>query len=39
VVSVPVNGAVSRYRVGFRTDDGRVISHVDRRTPESLAQK
>jgi hypothetical protein len=39
VVSVPVSGAVSRYRVGFRTDDGRVISHVDRRTPESLAQK
>ena len=39
VVSVPVSGAVSRYRVGFRTDDGRVISHVDRRAPESLAQK
>jgi hypothetical protein len=39
VVSVPVSSAVSRYRVGFRTDDGRVISHVDRRTPESLAQK
>jgi hypothetical protein len=39
VVSVPTSGAVSRYRVGFRTEDGRVISHVDRRTPESLAQK
>jgi hypothetical protein len=39
VVSVATSGAVSRYRVGFRTEDGRVISHVDRRTPESLAQK
>jgi hypothetical protein len=39
VVSVPTSGAVSRYRVGFRTEDGRVISHIDRRTPESLAQK
>ena len=39
VVSVPVSGTVSRYRVGFRTEDGRVIAHVDRRTPESLAQK
>jgi hypothetical protein len=39
VVSVPVAGAVARYRIGFRTDDGRVISHVDRRGAESLAQK
>jgi hypothetical protein len=30
---------VARYRVGFRTEDGRVIAHVDRRTPEALAQK
>lgn len=39
VVIVPVVGAVSRYRVGFRTEDGRVVSHVDRRAPEALAQK
>lgn len=39
VVSVPVTGAVARYRIGFRTDDGRVIAHVDRRGPDALAQK
>jgi hypothetical protein len=39
VVSVPVAGAVARYRIGFRTEDGRVIAHVDRRGPDSLAQK
>ena len=39
VVSVPVSGAVARYRIGFRTEDGRVIAHVDRRGPDSLAQK
>jgi hypothetical protein len=39
VVSVPVSGQVSRYRVGFRTEDGRVIAHVDRRSPDALAQK
>lgn len=39
VVNVPVTGQVARYRVGFRTDDGRVIEHVDKRTPDALAQK
>ena len=39
VVTVPVTGTVARYRVGFRTEDGRVIAHLDRRTPEALAQK
>ncbi len=39
VVTVPVTGTVARYRVGFRTEDGRVIAHVDKRTPEALAQK
>jgi len=39
VVSVPVTGQVARYRVGFRTEDGRVIAHVDRRGPDALAQK
>lgn len=39
VVSVPVTGQVSRYRVGFRTEDDRVIAHVDKRAPEALAQK
>ena len=39
VVSVPVTGHVARYRVGFRTEDGQVIAHVDKRGPEALAQK
>jgi hypothetical protein len=39
VVTVPVNGEVSRYRIGFRTEDGRVVSHVDKRTPDTLASK
>lgn len=39
VVSVPVTGQVSRYRVGFRTEDGQVLPHVDKRAPDALAQK
>jgi hypothetical protein len=39
VVTVPVTGTVARYRIGFRTGDGRVIAHVDRRPPDALAQK
>jgi hypothetical protein len=39
VVNVPVTGTVTRYRIGFRTEDGRVISHVDKRGPDALAQK
>lgn len=39
VVSVPVTGQVARYRVGFRTEDGRVLPHVDKRAPDALAQK
>jgi len=39
VVNVPVTGQVTRYRVGFRTQDGRVVPHVDKRAAESLAQK
>lgn len=31
VVTVPVTGAVARYRVGFRGEDGTVIAHVDKR--------
>ena len=37
VIKVPVNGDVARYRVGFRTEDGTVVSHVDKRTPDTLA--
>lgn len=37
VVSVPVTGAVARYRVGFRGEDGRVIAHVDRRANGTMA--
>ena len=39
VISVPVTGQVSRYRVGFRTEDGQVLPHVDKRAPDALAQK
>jgi hypothetical protein len=39
VVSVPVSGDVSRYRIGFRTEDGQVVAHIDKRTPETLASK
>jgi hypothetical protein len=31
VVTIPNAGTVSRYRVGFRLDDGGVVAHVDRR--------
>lgn len=39
VVNVPVTGQVARYRVGFRTEDGHVLPHVDKRAPDALAQK
>lgn len=39
VVTVPVAGQVARYRVGFRSEDGRVLPHVDKRGPDALAQK
>ena len=39
VVPVPVAGQVARYRVGFRSEDGRVLPHVDKRGPDALAQK
>ena len=38
VLTVPVSGAVARYRVGFRDQDGRVIGHVDRRATGTLAR-
>jgi hypothetical protein len=31
VVKIPKAAAVSRYRVGFRLDNGGVVAHVDRR--------
>ena len=37
VVTVPVNGTVARYRVGFRSADGSVIAHVDRRADGTSA--
>ena len=39
VVTVPVNGTVARYRVGFRAADGSVIAHVDRRADGTTAQQ
>jgi hypothetical protein len=38
VVSVPLTGAVARYRIGFRGEDGRVIAHVDRRQRGAVAE-
>lgn len=37
-IKIPVQGTVSRYRVGFRRPDGSVVAHVDRRTSESSAR-
>jgi hypothetical protein len=37
VISVPVDAPVARYRVGFRSEDGRVIGHIDRRTATTMA--
>lgn len=37
VIDVPVTVPVARYRVGFRSEDGRVIGHVDRRTAATMA--
>jgi hypothetical protein len=34
VLTVPVRGAVARYRVGFRSEDGSVVAHVDRRAAD-----
>jgi hypothetical protein len=39
VIRVPLTGTVERYRIGFRADDGRVLSHVDRRSPDTVAQR
>jgi hypothetical protein len=39
VINVPVTAPVARYRIGFRTEDGRIIEHVDKRAPDALAQK
>jgi hypothetical protein len=36
VVTVPVTGTVARYRIGFRAEDGHVISHVDKRQQASV---
>jgi hypothetical protein len=38
VIRVPVTGVVTRYRVGFRSADGAVISHVDRRADSTSAR-
>jgi hypothetical protein len=39
VVTVPVSGRVARYRIGFRTEDGSVIAHVDKRQADAVAMK
>jgi hypothetical protein len=37
VINVPVTAPVARYRVGFRSEDGSVIGHIDRRTAATMA--
>ncbi len=37
-VTLPVNGEVARYRIGFRTATGAVIAHVDKRVADTLAR-
>jgi len=39
VVTVPVAGDVTRYRIGFRSSEGHVIAHVDRRAPRTAASR
>jgi hypothetical protein len=39
VVTIQVTGSVSRYRVGFRGSDGRVIGHVDRRSTSTTVAR
>jgi hypothetical protein len=39
VINVPVAGPVERYRIAFRSEDGRVLAHIDRRGPDSVARK
>lgn len=39
VIRVPVSRAVARYRVGFRSMNGEVLGHVDRRNLDSIAQR
>ena len=40
VVNIPVSGAVARYRIGFRAEDGAVIAHIDKRSAaDALAQR
>ena len=38
VVNVPVTSAVARYRIGFRSEDGQVIAHIDRRATGTFAR-
>jgi hypothetical protein len=35
LVTVPVTETVARYRIGFRSEDGRVIAHIDRRQQQT----
>src|SRR3954447_14566946 len=38
-ITIPVTGEVSRYRIGYRSDDGTVVAHVDKRTTGTFARK
>ena len=39
VIRVAAASEVARYRVGFRSQDGRVLGHVDRRNTDAIARK
>ena len=38
VIAVPVARPVARYRISFRTADGRIIDHIDRRNGAAVAR-
>jgi hypothetical protein len=40
VLTIPTSGSVARYRVGFRSGDGAVIAHIDKRPrDEAVARR
>ena len=39
MIRVPTQGAVARYRVGFRFPDGSVVTHVDKRADPAPADR
>ena len=38
VITIPVSTPIARYRVSFRDESGRIVSHVDHRTARAVAR-